>query len=383
VNPRNLRQKDARGASCTPQIAQIFTNLGTDFLYIFLFNFFAAATMICEPNLRESAQSAAKKGTSASFKPLAITLIIFAVMAQQKHLLIIAGPTAVGKTALSIQLARHFNTEIISADSRQVYKEISIGTAKPSADEQAGIKHHFIDHISIHEKYTAGDYEREVLQKLDELFKEHSLVILCGGSGLFIEAVCKGFDEGLVTDPDVKKEIEEKYKQNGLAWLQEEIKKNDPVYFEAADIQNPRRLMRALEVITLTGLPYSSFRKSKSAERNFSVIKVLLNEDREILYEKINKRVDEMMANGFLQEAESVFSYRHLNALNTVGYKELFDHLEKKTSLEEAISLIKQHTRNYAKRQLTWFRKDAGYETFLPTDLEKIKAYTELILQHS
>jgi len=304
-------------------------------------------------------------------------------MAHQKHLLVIAGPTAVGKTALSVELAKHFGTEIISADSRQVYKEISIGTAKPTTDEQAGIPHHFVDHISIHDKYTAGDYEREVIKKLDQLFKVHSPVIMCGGSGLFIDAVCKGFDEGLVTDAEIKENIEEQYKAKGLSWLQEEIKKLDPVYYERSDVQNPRRLMRALEVITLTGLPYSSLRKNKTAERDFNIIKVLINEDREILYEKINKRVDEMMANGFLREAQSVFSYKNLNALNTVGYKELFDHLEKKTSLEDAVALIKQHTRNYAKRQLTWFRKDAEYETFLPSDFEKIKAFSELILQHS
>lgn len=304
-------------------------------------------------------------------------------MSHQKHLLVIAGPTAVGKTALSVQLAKHFGTGILSADSRQIYKEMSIGTAKPTMEEQAGVKHHFIDHISIHQKYTAGDYERETLKKLEELFKEHSLVIMCGGSGLFIDAVCKGFDEGLVTDAEIKVTIEEQYKAKGLSWLQEEIKKLDPVYYEKADAQNPRRLMRALEVITLTGLPYSSLRKNKAADRDFNIIKVLINEDREILYEKINRRVDEMMEKGFLQEAEGVFSHRHLNALNTVGYKELFDHLEKKTSLEEAIALIKQHTRNYAKRQLTWFRKDTDYETFLPSDLEKIKSFTELIQRHT
>lgn len=304
-------------------------------------------------------------------------------MSTQKHLLVIAGPTAVGKTALSIQLAKHFHTEIISADSRQMYKEISIGTAKPSLQEQDGIKHHFIDNLSIHQNYTAGDYEKEVLAKLDELFKEHDLVIMCGGSGLFIDAVCKGFDEGLVTDIQLKEKIEEEYKQKGLEWLQQEIEKNDPVFYESADIHNPRRLLRALEVIRLSGLPYSSFRKNKIAERPFSIIKILINQDREQLYEKINKRVDLMMQAGFLKEAESVFAHKHLNALNTVGYKELFEYLENKTSIEKAIDLIKQHSRNYAKRQITWFRKDDSYEVFLPSDAEKIKAYVEIILQKS
>jgi len=304
-------------------------------------------------------------------------------MARQKHLLIIAGPTGVGKTSLSIQLAKHFNTAIISADSRQVYKEIAIGTAKPSKEEQQGVPHHLLDCISIHETFTAGDFEREALKKLDELFEQHQLVIMCGGTGLYIDAVCKGFDEGLVSDEEVKKQIEARYKEKGLAWLQEEVKNKDPEYFERSDANNPRRLMRALEVIILTGLPYSSFRKNKAAARDFSVIKVLIDEDREILYEKINKRVDAMMQAGFLEEAKSVHPFKHLNALNTVGYKELFDHLEGKTSLERAVELIKQHTRNYAKRQLTWFRKDKEYETFAPTDLEKIRSYTELILQHS
>lgn len=304
-------------------------------------------------------------------------------MSLQKHLLIIAGPTAVGKTTLSIQLAKYFNTEIISADSRQIFKEISIGTAKPTKEEQDGIPHHLLDHIHIQEPFSAGDFEREALKKLDELFKERSLVILCGGTGLYIDAVCKGFDEGLVSDEEVKRGIEETYKEKGISWLQEEIKKADPVYYESADINNPRRLMRALEVITLTNLPYSSFRKAQPAKRNFSTIKILVNEEREKLYERINRRVDQMMEKGFLEEAKSVFSNRQLNALNTVGYKELFDHLEGKTDLEEAIALIKQHTRNYAKRQLTWFRKDKEYETFSPNEFEKIKAYVEVILQHS
>lgn len=304
-------------------------------------------------------------------------------MAATKHLLIIAGPTAVGKTALSIQLAKHFNTEIISADSRQIYKEISIGTAKPSHEEQEGIKHHFIDHISIHQNYTAGDFEREVISKLDELFKTHDLVIMCGGSGLFIDAVCNGFDEGLVSDTETKKEINEEYNAKGLKWLQDEVQKHDPVYFNSADTNNPHRLMRALEVIRLSGLPFSDFRKNKKAERNFETIKVLINEDREVLYNKINRRVDIMMDNGLLEEARKVYADKNLNALNTVGYKELFEYFDHQISLEKAIELIKQHSRNYAKRQLTWFRKNNEYEVFGPHDLDKIKAYTEIILQNS
>lgn len=303
-------------------------------------------------------------------------------MSQEKYLLIIAGPTAVGKTSLSIELAKYFRTEIISADSRQIYKEMSIGTAKPLPEEQQGVKHHFIDHISIQQPYTAGDFEREVINKLGELFKEHQLVIMCGGSGLFIDAVCNGFDEGLMSDPETKKGINEEYNLKGLSWLQEEVKKRDPVYFENSDTNNPHRLMRALEVIKVSGLPYSGFRKNVKAERNFSVIKILINEGRNVLYEKINRRVDQMLKNGLQKEAEHLYTYKNLNALNTVGYKELFQHLEGKHSLEKAVELIKQHSRNYAKRQLTWFRKHADYEVFSPHDLEKIKAYVEIILQN-
>lgn len=304
-------------------------------------------------------------------------------MMQQNYLLIIAGPTAIGKTAVSVALAQYFNTEIISADSRQVYMEISIGTARPSLEEQQGVAHHMLDCVSIEENFTAADFEREVIQKLDELFKTHRIVILCGGAGLYIDAVCKGFDEGLATDEDIKKEIGEEYKQKGLSWLQREVKEGDPQYFAGADTQNPRRLMRALEIIRLTGLPYSSFRKNEPAKRNFEPIKILLNEDREHLYMRINRRVDEMMQKGLLEEARRVHPYRNLNALNTVGYKELFDHFEGKTSLEEAVELIKQHTRNYAKRQLTWLRKDKEYQEFAPTDVEKIKAYVQIILENS
>lgn len=304
-------------------------------------------------------------------------------MPAQKYLLVIAGPTAVGKTALSIRLAKHFGTEIISADSRQLYREMSVGTAKPSAEERQGVKHHLLDCISIHEPFSASDFERESLRVLDKLFKEHDLVIMCGGTGLYIDAVCKGFDEGMLTDAAMKEKIGREYQERGLSWLQEEVRKADPGYFSNADTGNPRRLMRALEVIRLTGRPYSALRKRQFAGRDFTPIKVLVTEDRKVLYEKINKRVDQMIQQGLLEEARALYPHRHLNALNTVGYKELFDHFDGKTDLASAIALIKQHTRNYAKRQLTWFRKDKEFETFLPAGFEKIKAYVEVILQHS
>lgn len=256
---------------------------------------------------------------------------------------------------------------------------MSIGTAKPTLEEMQGIPHHFIDSLSIHQNYTAGDYEQEVINKLQELFTQHNLVIMCGGTGLYIDAVCKGFDKGLENNPTIKKEITEQYNLKGLTWLQEEVKKHDIAFYEQADVNNPQRLMRALEVCLVTRNPYSSFRKNVAVKRNFEVIKVFINEERETLYKKINQRVDTMMTAGFLKEAKELFPYKHLNALNTVGYKELFDYLENKTSVEKAVELIKQHTRNYAKRQITWFKNDEDCMQFLPTDIDKIKAFVEII----
>ena len=299
-----------------------------------------------------------------------------------KHLLIICGPTAVGKTALSIELAKHFGTEIISADSRQLYTEMSIGTAKPTPEEMEGIPHYLLDCISVQQNYTAGDYERDALKILDTLFTKHNLVIMCGGTGLYIDAVCKGFDEGLESNEEIKKQIIAQYELNGLTWLQNQVKEHDPDFYKQADIQNPQRLMRALEVCLVTGKPYSSFIKNVAVKRNFNVIKVFINEEREILYQRINRRVDQMMSDGLLREAQTLYAYRYLNALNTVGYKELFGYFDQQTSLEKATDLIKQHTRNYAKRQITWFKNDADCTAFYPSEAEKIKAFIDIILQH-
>ena len=301
---------------------------------------------------------------------------------QTKHLLIICGPTAVGKTAISVELSKHYNTEIISADSRQLYTEMSIGTAQPTLDEMQGIPHHLLDCISVQQTYTAGDYERDALKILDELFTKHNLVIMCGGTGLYIDAVCKGFDEGLESNEEIKKQIIEQYQQNGLIWLQEQVKELDIDFYKQADIQNPQRLMRALEVCKTTGKPYSSFRKNIAVKRDFNVIKVFIQEEREILYQRINQRVDKMMKDGLLKEAQTLYAYRYLNALNTVGYKELFGYFDQQTSLEKAVDLIKQHTRNYAKRQITWFKNDEDCTAFFPSEIEKIKAFTDIILQH-
>jgi len=278
----------------------------------------------------------------------------------QKYLLVIAGPTAVGKTAFAIQLAKHFKTEIVSADSRQFYKEMSIGTAKPSHGELAAVPHHFINSHSIADTITAGDYEKQALALLDNLFKIHDIVVLVGGSGLFIKAVCEGFDELPVSDPVVRNRLNKEFSETGIKGLQEQLKTVDPEYLSLVDSNNPQRIIRALEVFEITGLPFSVLRKSSVRQRPFKTVKIGLNLPREMLYERINSRVDLMLQQGLLDEVRVLLPFRHLNALNTVGYSELFDFFDGKTELLSAIELIKQNTRRFAKRQLTWFRKDAG-----------------------
>ncbi len=259
---------------------------------------------------------------------------------------------------------------------------MAIGTAKPTPQELEAAEHFFIDNKSITDDYNIGEYEKEVIALLEELFKEHRVVILAGGSGLYINAVLNGIDEFEPVSKEIKEKVTENYKNKGLDWLREEVQKKDPAYYEEVDKNNPQRLMRALEVCLQTGIPYSSFLSQQKKVRNFEAIKILINTNREALYEKINKRVDKMMEAGLLEEVKHLLPFKDLNALNTVGYKELFDHLEGKTTLTEAVDLIKQKTRNYAKRQLTWFKNQDTYETFEPNDLEKIKAYLEIILQH-
>lgn len=301
----------------------------------------------------------------------------------KKNLIIIAGPTAVGKTALSIELATHYSCPIISADSRQFYKEMSIGTAKPSAEEMNGVTHYFINNISIEDAYNVGQYERDAIDCLEELFKEHDTLILVGGSGLYINAVMNGVDEFEEIPLEIREKLIKDYEEKGLSFLQEELKTRDEAYYNQVDLNNPQRIMRALEVCIHTQKPYSGFRKKEKKERSFTTINLLINTNREALYSKINERVDVMMAQGLLEEVKNLYSYKHLNALKTVGYKELFDFIDNKLTLEEATNLIKQNTRRYAKRQLTWFNHQGDFETFEPTDLEKIKAYLDIVIQHS
>ncbi len=301
----------------------------------------------------------------------------------QKYLVVIAGPTGVGKTALAIQLAKHFNTKILSADSRQFYKEMSIGTAKPTPSELKEAEHLFIDSLSIHNNYSIGDFEKDAIKALDELFKDNQVVFLVGGSGLYINAVLYGIDEFENVADATKEKVRKQYEEKGLNWLQEQIRNSDPDYYNTVDINNPQRLQRALEVCLETGKPYSSFLSQDKKQRNFEAIKILINTDREKLYERINKRVDQMIKDGLVEEAKSLYPNKHLNALNTVGYKELFSHFGGEIELPAAIDLIKQKTRNYAKRQLTWFNNQDTYEIFGPDDAEKIKAYLEIIIQNS
>ena len=295
----------------------------------------------------------------------------------------IAGPTGVGKTALAIKLAKYFKSEILSADSRQFYRETSIGTAKPNAEELAAVPHHFINTLSIEQNYSIGDFEKDATKLLDKLFEAHQVVFLVGGSGLYINAVLYGVDEFIELSEATRTLVKTQYAEKGISWLQEQIKQYDQDYFEEVDINNPQRLMRALEVCIESGKPYSSFLSKNKKPRSFESIKLLINAPREQLYEKINLRVDKMIADGLENEVKSLIPYKHLNALNTVGYKELFTHFEGEITRDQAIDLIKQKTRNYAKRQLTWFNNQDTYEEFGPDDFEKIKAYIEIILQHS
>ncbi len=301
----------------------------------------------------------------------------------KKHLIIIAGPTAVGKTALAVDLAKHFACPVISADSRQFFREMSIGTAKPTPDEMQDVPHEFVDHISIHESYNVGQYERDAIARIEELFREHDQLILVGGSGLYINAILNGVDEFEEIPAEIRETLQADYAEKGIAYLQNLLKERDPVYYAQVDLNNPQRLMRALEVCLHSGKPYSSFRTKEKKERPFEAIPLLITTEREALYDRINRRVEIMMANGLLDEVKALYPHKQLNALNTVGYKELFDFLDGKLSLEEAVAMIKQNTRRYAKRQLTWFNNQGNFESFEPTDLEKIKAYLDIVILHS
>jgi tRNA dimethylallyltransferase len=287
-------------------------------------------------------------------------------------LIVLVGPTAVGKTEVALRLAEQFKTEIISADSRQIFKELEIGTAKPSNNELSQIPHHFINTHSIEQSYDAGAYGRDALALIHSLFKTHDKLILCGGSGLYIKAVLEGFDDMPEIPSGIRDQLISEYKNKGLAWLQQELKKNDLDYFEQVDINNPHRLIRALELFRASGVKASELRVKEKRIHDFDVVKIGLELDRVNLYERIDTRMDAMIEKGLFDEAKQFFLRRDLNALQTVGYREIFDYLEGKYDKEEAIRLLKRNTRRYAKRQLTWFKRDPEIHWFRPEQFEEI-----------
>ena len=292
-----------------------------------------------------------------------------------KYLVVIAGPTAVGKTDFSIRLAQQCKTEIISADSRQFYDEMSIGTAKPDQQQLSEVKHHFIGHLSIHDYYNVSRFENDALQVLHKLFLSKNLVFLVGGSGLYIDAVCNGIDEFPDPEPELRNHLKGIFQDEGIHKLQEMLSAIDPEYFETVDINNPNRLLRAIEVCQSTGKKFSELRLNSSKKRDFQTIKIGLNLPRPELFNRIELRVDQMIENGLVEEVKSLLSFRHLNALNTVGYKEVFEYLDSEITLEQAITNIKTNTRRYAKRQLTWFNRTDEYSWFEPTQINEITNY--------
>jgi len=294
---------------------------------------------------------------------------------RKPQVIFIAGPTAVGKSSVSIAMAQAFGCDILNADSRQLYKELSIGTAKPKAKDLSKVKHHFINSHSILDPFTASDYVSEGLNILEEIWKSHDVAIISGGTGLYIQGILEGFDDVPDVDDSIINGLKDTFELSGLPLLQEELKDRDPDYYLSVDLENPHRLIRALSVIRMTGQPFSSFLKKKVVERNFDAIKLLLNIDRESLYAKINKRVDLMIDQGLVAEVAQLIEYRALPALNTVGYKELFDYIDGLISLDEAIELIKRNSRRYAKRQMTWYRNRSGWKTFHPDDMDKMLKY--------
>jgi tRNA dimethylallyltransferase len=292
-----------------------------------------------------------------------------------KYLLILLGPTGIGKTDLSIDLAGYFGTEIISCDSRQIYREMNIGTSVPDRQSIEAIPHHFIGSHSIHDYYNASKFEIEVLERIDNLFQKMDIVLMTGGSMMYIDAICKGIDELPEVDVELRQSLVQRFQAEGMENLQNELLKLDPVYYAEVDLKNPKRILHALEICLMTSRPFSSFRMNQQKKRPFNIIKIGLNCDRKNLYDRINQRVDLMIAKGLEKEAISLYPFRHLNSLNTVGYRELFEYFDGKITIQQAIEKIKANSRKYARKQLTWFRQDPEINWFTPEMKDEIIAF--------
>ncbi len=296
-------------------------------------------------------------------------------MSSAKTLIVITGPTAVGKTALCLDIAQHFGIPIINADSRQIYKELKIGTASPTSEQLQLVPHYFVGSLSLTDYYSASLFEQQVLEILSRQFRSHDFALMAGGSMMYIDAVCDGIDDIPTVDDQTRETLKRRLAEEGLEALVEQLKKLDPEYYEIVDRQNPRRVVHGLEICLMTGKTYTSFRKREKKERPFRIVKIGLNRPREELYDRINQRVDQMMQQGLLDEAKALYPMRQMNALNTVGYKELFDYLDGRWPLEEAVERIKGNTRRYARKQLTWYKKDPQIRWFHPDEKEQIISY--------
>jgi tRNA dimethylallyltransferase len=296
-------------------------------------------------------------------------------MPHNKTVVIIVGPTASGKTSVAIEVAQHFKTEIVSSDSRQCYKELNIGVARPSEQELKTVRHHFIASHSIHDSLNAATFRQYALEKMDELFKEHDAAVMTGGTGLYIKAFCEGMDEIPTIPGEVRNAIISQYEEKGLQWLQNEIQQKDETFYRIGEIQNPQRLMRALEVVEATGRSILEFHSGKKEKRNFDIVKIGLQLSKEGLHRNINARVDKMIEAGLVEEVKRLVPWKHKNTLQTVGYSEIFEYLDGNISLDQAIDLIKTNTRQYAKRQMTWFKKDQEIKWFDAGEIEKIKGH--------
>lgn len=298
-----------------------------------------------------------------------------------KRLIVILGPTGVGKTELCIQVAKHIGSPIINADSRQVFAELPIGTAAPTAQQQAQVKHYFVGNLHIDNYYSASMFESDVMALLNQLFKSHDTVLMSGGSMMYIDAVCDGIDDIPTVDEDTREEVKHMYEEKGLDFVCNMLKKLDPEYYDIVDRKNYKRIVHALEICLSTGKTYTSFRKNKKKTRPFAITKIGLNRERSELYARIDQRVDQMIADGLLKEAQAVYPHKGLNALNTVGYKEMFDYMEGKCTLEEAIFKLKCNTHKYCRKQITWFKRDQSIVWFMPNDEKEILQYIDTISQ--